>query len=311
MTKNLKCFIACAFGQKDVDSIYSKNILPVLKEYKIIPLRVDKINHNKNIDQKIVELIKSADFCISDLTYARPSVYYEAGYIHGQKKEVIFTVRKDHFQPNIEDINGNLKIHFDLITKNIIDWTQPNNKFKNRLKSRIKLIIAPINESLKTDAKLLKAEKKWLSQSLIEKFKTMKVLSENLIIEHKYKIIKEKNRGSFGIRKHGEKYDVISFLTYESLTLNELQRFNYPGFLDNVGSVTKAKRGKLTIIFNCFNKISTANIQKAFADYNLKEINNIIIANNSKKRIILIIVNKIKSDLDYLERVNEIIKKQY
>jgi len=219
MTRKLKCFIACAFGQKDVDNIYSKIILPVLKENNIIPLRVDKINHNKNIDQKIVELIKSADFCISDLTYARPSVYYEAGYIHGQKKEVIFIARKDHFHPKTEDINGNLKIHFDLITKNIIDWNQPNLKFKNKLKARIKLIIAPINEALKTDEIFLKAEKKWASESLIEKYHIINSLAENFLIENRYKKAEGKRRGRFGIRKKGTKQDVISFFTFESLTL--------------------------------------------------------------------------------------------
>lgn len=307
MTRKLKCFIACAFGQKDVDSIYSKNILPVLKENNIIPLRVDKINHNKNIDQKIVQLIKSADFCISDLTYARPSVYYEAGFIHGQNKEVIFTARKDHFQPRIEDTNGNFKIHFDLITKNIIDWTQPNIKFKNKLKARIKLIIAPINESLKIDEKLLKAENKWSSQSLIDKYQIINSLSENFLIENKYKKVEGKRKGRIGIKKKGIKHDVLTFITYESLTLNELYNYNFPLFLDNIGGVTKTKRGKLTMVFNCFNKVSSANVKKVFSDFNLKESNNVIIANNSTKRIKVIIVNKIKSDLDYLQRVNEII----
>ncbi|MFH0893417.1 MAG: hypothetical protein V2A54_03185 [Bacteroidota bacterium] len=142
--RKLNCFIACAFGRPDVDEIYNKSLKKVLKKLNINALRVDKINHNENIDKKIIELIKKCDFCIADLTYARPSVYYEAGYVHGMKKEVIFTARKDHFSSKKED---HLKIHFDLLTKNIISWKTPNFTFEKSISERIKLITTPIYKS--------------------------------------------------------------------------------------------------------------------------------------------------------------------
>ena len=58
----LKCFIACAFGKKDIEKIYNAAILKVLSKLKIIPLRVDKVEHNDNIDLKIIELINQCDF---------------------------------------------------------------------------------------------------------------------------------------------------------------------------------------------------------------------------------------------------------
>jgi nucleoside 2-deoxyribosyltransferase len=115
--------VACAFGKDDVDEIYKNAVLPVLKSMKIKLYRVDLIEHNDDIDDKIIELILKCDICIADLTYSRPSVYYEAGYFKGLGKSVIFIVRKDHFSPKTEDVYGNFKIHFDLQMKNIIPWS--------------------------------------------------------------------------------------------------------------------------------------------------------------------------------------------
>ena len=84
--RELRCFIASAFEKNDVDTIFTKVVQPVLSKKGIISLRVDRVEHNDDIDDKILELIKECDFCIADLTYARPSVYYEAGQVawHGE-----------------------------------------------------------------------------------------------------------------------------------------------------------------------------------------------------------------------------------
>jgi len=75
----MKCFIAMAFGYQDTDELYDHAICEILRSQNIDPVRVDRIEHNDAIDDRIVNEIKSADFAIADLTYARPSVYYEAG----------------------------------------------------------------------------------------------------------------------------------------------------------------------------------------------------------------------------------------
>ena len=305
MTKQLKCFIACAFGIKEIDTIYSKSILPILRELKIKPMRVDKINHNKNIDQKIIELIKSCDFCLADLTYSRPSVYYEAGFIHGLGKEVIFTVRKDHFKPKVNDTADNQRIHFDLITKNIIDWTSPSSKFKQRLKARIKLISAPVIEKKNFNSKLLTASNKFSKQSLRSKIQILDKLSVDTIINNKYKVDKETKR-IVGIKDAGKKKDIICFYLYDSLTLSELRRHNEIAILvSKYGSTPKRNINKLTSVFTCFNKTNLTSVQKAFPEHKVKEFNNFIIANNSLQKHKVIIVNKIASDIDYLERVNQ------
>lgn len=151
MYRKLNCFIASAFGYDDVDRIYKKTIKTVLQNMKIEPLRVDQIEHNDDIDDKIIELIKKCDFCIADLTYARPSVYYEAGYVHGLKKPVIFLAKSDHFESKGKVLEDNLRIHFDLQMKNIIKWKNPTTTLANRLLSRVEIVTKPIIKSLQQE----------------------------------------------------------------------------------------------------------------------------------------------------------------
>jgi nucleoside 2-deoxyribosyltransferase len=145
----VKCFIASAFGHPDVDEIFRKAILPVLREFRITALRVDRVEHNEDIDDKIFSLLDCADFCVADLTYARPSVYYEAGHAFGQGKPVIYVVRDDHFRARPDDMYGNQRVHFDLQMKNIISWKVPDDRFRQRLRKRVKHVITPLLRAAK------------------------------------------------------------------------------------------------------------------------------------------------------------------
>lgn len=157
----LSCFVACAFGKDDVDLIYDRAIKPVLAELGISSNRVDMIEHNDDIDDKIIELINTCDVCIADLSYSRPSVYFEAGYFIGLKKPVIFTVRKDHFTPKENDIHGIERIHFDLQMKNIIPWssTEHVKTFSKNLKSRLNYVSKPLIDRKTAEQKEADSEK--------------------------------------------------------------------------------------------------------------------------------------------------------
>ena len=139
----LRCFVASAFGYPDVDGVFTKGIRPVLKQLGIAAQRVDKIEHNDDIDDRIFTLLNKADLCIADLTYARPSVYYEAGYAAGQGKPVIYIVRTDHFRRRTpdEDPQDKLRVHFDLQMKNIIRWDGSLSKFQSKLTKRIRFVL--------------------------------------------------------------------------------------------------------------------------------------------------------------------------
>src|ERR1700743_1122030 len=163
----MKCFIAMTFGRNDTDLMYNSGIRPALTARAINPVRLDQLEHNDNINDRIIREIQTADFAIVDLTYARPSVYYEAGFAE-RTIPVIYTVRRDHFSPVVDDEFGVFKVHFDLTMKNIIDWIpDEDNNFIARLMSRVDLVIKPLNEDLSEKRKQKEQAEKfsWLSDS--------------------------------------------------------------------------------------------------------------------------------------------------
>jgi len=124
-----------AFDHDDTDGLYERAIQPVLKSNGIIPIIINRREDNRDINHQIIEQLNACDFCITDLTYARPSVYFEAGYAQGVS-EVIYTVRSDHLRKNQPD---NLRVHFDLQMKPLIKWTSPEDQsFPIRLERRIR-----------------------------------------------------------------------------------------------------------------------------------------------------------------------------
>jgi hypothetical protein len=105
---------------------------------------VDHIEHNDDIDDRMMAELDEAHFVIADLTYARPSVYYEAGYA-ARTVPVIYTARRDHLAPRADDPMGNYRVHFDLLMKNVIAWDSPTDPvFLHQLGSRIDHVAAPL-----------------------------------------------------------------------------------------------------------------------------------------------------------------------
>jgi hypothetical protein len=212
------CFIASAFGYSDVDNIYDKSIISILRELGVKPLRVDKIIHNDRIDTKIIRLIYECDFGIADLSYARPSVYFEAGLIEGMGKQVIYIVRKDHFKPKSDDIFGNERIHFDLLTKNIIDWTQPNKLFSSKLKKRINLILKTVNAQLKDRKNEIESKNNFNKLSLNDRIKLLEVSWSDYIRKKKLKPLQFR----FIENVFGNRSIRLQFEVTENLTQNDL-----------------------------------------------------------------------------------------
>ena len=140
-----------SFEHQDTDKVYDDLILTTLKNNKVVAVRIDRVEHNDDIDDRIIKELKECDFVIADLTYARPSVYFEAGY--GQREvPVIYTCRKDHFSPIEDDKFGNYRVHFDLQMKNIIPWTSPTDRnFLKKLNVRIQKVISPIVRKMKAE----------------------------------------------------------------------------------------------------------------------------------------------------------------
>ncbi len=308
MDRELKCFVACAFGRTDVDNMFKKIIVPTLKSLKVKALRVDTINHNKNIDIKIIELIRDCDFGISDLTYARPSVYYEAGYIHGLGKEVIFTVRADHFKPNEKDIEGNRRVHFDLANKNIIDWTDNKTSFQKKLKSRITLITKPILTEKRAIQAIEKEEKSFDTLSLVSKIGAIKTESKTFIKNLKYKIGEEEEGLVTGWKKDGDKKSVIMVFTYDSLTLKKLSNFNnFSWIIRKVAGIDILEQSTLTIVFNVLRPVSVSTIQRALPNFQILPDKKAFIQHETLtgRAINYYIIDNIRSVTDYKAKQKE------
>lgn len=161
----MKCFVASAFGREDVDAVYDGCVYPTLKKLSIKPMRVDRVEHNDDIDKKIIDLLEDANLVIADLTYARPSVYFEAGYAAGRGKPVIYIARGDHFNTRDNDPEGLLSVHFDLKMKNIISWSKANDAFSNRLEKRLKHVLRPLIKQQRINDKLKLERENFRSQS--------------------------------------------------------------------------------------------------------------------------------------------------
>jgi len=157
------------FEREDTDRVYDDIIAPILREKQVTPVRIDRIEHNDDINVRIIHELQQCDFAIADLTYARPSVYFEAGFAQ-RNVPVIYTCRKDHFSQQVNDPFGNLRVHFDLQMKNIIPWVSPSDSnFKKRLDRRISRTIAPLLHVRETEIKLRQDAEKFASLSLQEK----------------------------------------------------------------------------------------------------------------------------------------------
>jgi len=119
MSEKPTCFVAMAFGKEDTEKLYDNLMLPVLNKLNIRPVIINRQESNDDLNLQIIEELEKCDFAIADLTYARPSVYFEAGFAQ-RAVEVIYTVRADHLKNSQPDA---LRVHFDLQMKNLITWS--------------------------------------------------------------------------------------------------------------------------------------------------------------------------------------------
>jgi hypothetical protein len=289
--KKLKCFIASSFGSTQVDDIYLHTILPTLVKLNITPLRVDRINHNKKIDAKIIELIQSCDFGIADLTFARPSVYFEAGFLEGIGNEVIYLTRKDHFIGKPDDKFGIEKIHFDLITKNIIGWTSPTQELERILVSRIKLVIKPLLKNQQIIDQQTHEHLQFQAYSLSDRLKIL----ENYLIKYiKKNRFKDLILKHFWMRKMFERKDIrIIFDVYESVTINDIRSMR-----EDI-SIISEKGNKQVIGLICsLTSIPVSRIEKGLFLFK-QESSNLFTHNNNK----IYILDSIKSEPSFLKKL--------
>lgn len=129
------CFIICPIStegsdiRKRSDQLLKHIIEPVVSTFDYEIIRVDKVEHNESITQKILNYLETADLVISDITGHNPNCFYETGYRTALRKEIIF----------IKDIAE--KIPFDIVTIRTLEYDLNDldavEKIKNSLKETI------------------------------------------------------------------------------------------------------------------------------------------------------------------------------
>lgn len=111
-------FMACSFGREDVEILCESEIKPACIEVGANYHRIDSAEPSTTITDAILNSIRGCSAMVADLTYSRPSVYFEAGFALSLGLPVLLTCREDHYN----SFDDEQKIHFDLAQFKISFW---------------------------------------------------------------------------------------------------------------------------------------------------------------------------------------------
>lgn len=95
------CFVISPIGSDDSEERKHANmmlkhlIIPVSEELGIKIVRADNIDKSGIITQQILEYIAKAPYCITDLSFGNPNVFYELGVRHTCQLPTVQIIRKE------------------------------------------------------------------------------------------------------------------------------------------------------------------------------------------------------------------------
>lgn len=134
-------FIVMQIGNDTLDEVCRTAIVPAIEGCGLRARRVDKHNSGGILKSEIIQFLQSADVIVADLTNERPNVYLEVGYAMGldRFRNLILTVRHDHFSDSPDYVQGGPRIHFDLAGYDILGWHPDRlDEFRVGLEKRIR-----------------------------------------------------------------------------------------------------------------------------------------------------------------------------
>jgi len=123
-----EAFIAMWFdsSREPLDSAISRAV----QKAGYTPIRIDRVEHVNRIDDEILARIRRAKFLIADFTGQRNGVYFEAGFMLGIGRPVIWICEKTELSA----------VHFDTRQYNTIDYVSPDD-LQERLQFRIEALL--------------------------------------------------------------------------------------------------------------------------------------------------------------------------
>ena len=128
------CFIVTAIGESGTptreraDNVYRYLIAPVCEELGYRPVRVDHVNAVDNINETVINYLKTAPMVIADMTEHNPNAFYELGF--RQAREL----------PLVPIIKVGERLPFDVMTTRTVFYDNDVSKIedsKENLKSKI------------------------------------------------------------------------------------------------------------------------------------------------------------------------------
>ena len=117
-------FVAMPFDPV-FSEMYEKQIQPGIEDAGFQAVRVDKLNHNKPIQEVIFELVSRSKLVVFLADGANPNAYYEAGFAHALGKEVVTIVK------NVSDLK------FDIANRNTIVYGSKPRSVRASLKQKL------------------------------------------------------------------------------------------------------------------------------------------------------------------------------
>ena len=111
-----QAFVAMWFAEK-MNAAWNDGFSLALNETGYKPIRVDLVQHNDKICDRIIAEIRRSDLLVADVTKGRRGVYFEAGFAMGLGIPVIWTCNEEFFKQE--------EPHFDTRQYNHIVWKDP------------------------------------------------------------------------------------------------------------------------------------------------------------------------------------------
>ena len=134
MTEKI-CFIVTAIGESGTetrdraDEVFSYLISPVCEELGYKPVRVDQVDAVDNINETIINYLKTAPMVVADMTDHNPNAFYELGF------------RQALELPLVPIIQAGNRLPFDVISQRTVFYNLSVGKIeqsKKDLKAKMK-----------------------------------------------------------------------------------------------------------------------------------------------------------------------------
>ena len=132
-----QAFVAMWFSP-ETEAAWQNGLRPGIEEAGYDPIRIDLVQHNEKICDRIILEIRRSHFVVADFTGNRGGVYFEAGFAAGLGLPVIWTCREDFVS----------KLHFDTRQYNHLVWREPT-ELRSMVRDRI-LATLPSGRSVAT-----------------------------------------------------------------------------------------------------------------------------------------------------------------